>query len=202
MALSDIDLAIVMEVEENGLSEKIDEIKLAFHNTDKTLQEIMDQYKNPPQNIPLPTINFQLHNRHIISQHRINNMIARMENINALLHAINTDNSEEFTDDEDESEDSDEFSDDVHLVLKQSELDKLETLTFDKLKEKKGYISDDEYCSICLMGFSNDEELNEFTILKCNHAFHTPCIKEQLSKYDYHCPVCRMDVGQYMPKIE
>ena len=42
-------------------------------------------------------------------------------------------------------------------------------------------------CSICISDFTNDSIIS---ITKCNHIFHTDCIKEWY-KYKTDCPICR-----------
>lgn len=51
--------------------------------------------------------------------------------------------------------------------------------------------SSDAECSICL------ENLNsKYTILKCNHVFHTQCIKKWLKNH-MECPMCRKYLKEY-----
>jgi hypothetical protein len=47
-------------------------------------------------------------------------------------------------------------------------------------------------CSICIDCLKKNEEIIE---LPCNHIFHSACILEWLEKYNYHCPICRKEVG-------
>lgn len=42
-------------------------------------------------------------------------------------------------------------------------------------------------CSICISDFTNESIIS---ITKCNHVFHTDCIKEWY-KYKTDCPICR-----------
>jgi hypothetical protein len=51
----------------------------------------------------------------------------------------------------------------------------------------------DKCCSVCMDDLVKD---NEVIILPCNHIFHTNCIEEWLSKYNYNCPVCKKEVGK------
>lgn len=48
-------------------------------------------------------------------------------------------------------------------------------------------------CSICIDCLNKDEEIIE---LPCKHIFHSNCILEWLEKYNYHCPICRKEVGK------
>ena len=51
----------------------------------------------------------------------------------------------------------------------------------------------DKCCSVCMDELVKE---NEVIILPCNHTFHTNCIEEWLSKYNYICPVCKKEVGK------
>jgi len=51
----------------------------------------------------------------------------------------------------------------------------------------------DKCCSVCMDDLVKD---NEVIILPCEHIFHTNCIEEWLSKYNYNCPVCKKEVGK------
>ena len=51
----------------------------------------------------------------------------------------------------------------------------------------------DKCCSVCMDELVKD---NEVIILPCEHIFHTNCIEEWLSKYNYNCPVCKKEVGK------
>jgi hypothetical protein len=48
-------------------------------------------------------------------------------------------------------------------------------------------------CCICMDCM---EEGKMITKLDCSHTFHTDCIKEYLKKYNYKCPVCRVELGK------
>ena len=51
----------------------------------------------------------------------------------------------------------------------------------------------DKCCSVCMDELVKD---NQVIILPCEHIFHTNCIEEWLSKYNYNCPVCKKEVGK------
>ena len=66
--------------------------------------------------------------------------------------------------------------------------DCLENLPIEKAGDEKY-----DRCTICLMDIVKDEEI---TKLKCNHYFHTECIKDYLKDFDYKCPICRDEIGK------
>ncbi len=51
----------------------------------------------------------------------------------------------------------------------------------------------DKCCSVCMDELEKD---NEVINLPCGHTFHSHCIEEWLSKYNYNCPVCKKEVGK------
>jgi len=74
---------------------------------------------------------------------------------------------------------------DVVVSIDDKDLDSLKTI---KLETKL-----DTDCSICMGHLEKDDEASE---LKCSHTFHSDCIKQYLSQYNYKCPVCRSEVGK------
>ena len=79
---------------------------------------------------------------------------------------------------------------DVRLVMKREEIDKIRTIKYQE-KELK---TNDEKCAICLEDFMNDDECRE---LRCSHIYHINCIDNWLLKHSYKCPCCREGAGQY-----
>jgi hypothetical protein len=51
----------------------------------------------------------------------------------------------------------------------------------------------DTNCCIC-MGCMEEGEM--VTKLDCSHTLHTDCITRYLEKYNYKCPVCRVELGK------
>ena len=101
---------------------------------------------------------------------------------------------------------------DVPIVLSNDELEKLNKLTVDEVKKNYPNIDLDIRCSICLVNFLNlennednedneDNENHELTILNCKHYFHYNCLREYLENYDYHCPICKREVGNHVAKL-
>jgi hypothetical protein len=60
----------------------------------------------------------------------------------------------------------------------------------DDLRAKENYANTQE-CSICLEEMTDDEA----TVLKCNHKFHTRCLKDALQTVNLVCPLCRKPIG-------
>ena len=52
---------------------------------------------------------------------------------------------------------------------------------------------EDSVCSICQEGASEAVEDVEWRVLRCDHAFHRPCIDAWLQSH-VRCPMCRRDV--------
>jgi hypothetical protein len=65
----------------------------------------------------------------------------------------------------------------------------------DKENLKKINLENDleDKCNVCMDQMKKGEEV---LILPCNHTFHTCCIEEWLTKYNYRCPVCKQEVGK------
>jgi hypothetical protein len=74
---------------------------------------------------------------------------------------------------------------DVKVTLSQDEFEKLDKVTNKSELENK-------QCNICLEDLKEDDIIKEGLIkLKCNHIYHTDCIKEWLTKQSTKCPSCR-----------
>jgi len=65
----------------------------------------------------------------------------------------------------------------------------------DKENLKKIKLENDleDKCNVCMDQMKKEEEV---LILPCNHTFHTCCIEEWLTKYNYRCPICKQEVGK------
>lgn len=60
----------------------------------------------------------------------------------------------------------------------------LNSIKYDELENKEQY---ENFCSICTENYKN---LDEISLLECNHLYHKDCIKEW-SMYKNTCPICR-----------
>ena len=84
------------------------------------------------------------------------------------------------------------LEEDIIIALNDEEFDKL-----DKIKYKEDTIEKtNKECLICLDNFMEDDEIIK---IKCNHIFHTNCIKHWLCKESNKCPICRIEVGKGLP---
>jgi len=90
----------------------------------------------------------------------------------------------------------------VQVTLTPEALNQLDEITYEEVKEHIPEIDAEEQCSICLDKLIDKPEDHKYTILPCNHIFHSNCIKEYLKDYDYHCPICKSDCGEHKPKID
>lgn len=93
------------------------------------------------------------------------------------------------------------FTDPVPVTLTENALNSIPDITYDQVKEKLPNLDQDEACSICFSKLTDEHTQYKYNILKCNHVFHCNCIKEYLKKYDYHCPICREECGEYSAQI-
>jgi hypothetical protein len=82
--------------------------------------------------------------------------------------------------------------DDVKIVLTEEQFNNLKhdsykNLCCNELKE----------CPICIQEFDLEDDS---TIIKCNHIFHSNCIKIWLCEESNKCPICRVDIdkGHYL----
>lgn len=71
---------------------------------------------------------------------------------------------------------------DVKVTLTEDEFNQLDTNIDESL------LSDNVQCNICLDELNKEDSLVK---LKCNHIYHTDCIKEWLTKQSTKCPNCR-----------
>ena len=51
----------------------------------------------------------------------------------------------------------------------------------------------EDKCSICLDDMKINQEVIE---LQCNHIYHSNCINEYLTNYNYKCPCCKEEIGR------
>lgn len=87
----------------------------------------------------------------------------------------------------------------VPLVLTENALKQLDKLDYEQLKNRSN-VTEEDTCSICLDKLKSEDQ-QTLTILKCKHYFHYDCVYEHLSTYDYHCPICKAEVGEHYAKI-
>lgn len=88
---------------------------------------------------------------------------------------------------------------DVPLVLTNEALENLIELPYDLIKNTQRFKLDNK-CSICLSQFDENHNINKYTTVPCTHIFHSDCIKTYLSTYNYRCPICRHQCGNYYAK--
>lgn len=77
---------------------------------------------------------------------------------------------------------------DVKIVLNDEQFDNIETSIYNNLNT-----SDMSTCLICTEDFNNNDEIKK---TKCNHIFHTNCIKPWLCKESNKCPICRIEIDK------
>lgn len=93
------------------------------------------------------------------------------------------------------------FGQNVPITLTERALDDLNEYTFSELKSVNGNIDKEEKCCICYSKLDEDEKNFKYTILGCNHIFHSNCIKTYLKNYNYQCPICKKPCGEHVAKI-
>lgn len=52
----------------------------------------------------------------------------------------------------------------------------------------------EKQCTVCQDDYQDDDDVR---ILPCGHIFHKDCIDTWLLNYNYKCPVCRKECGEY-----
>jgi hypothetical protein len=77
---------------------------------------------------------------------------------------------------------------DIKIVLNEDKFNNIEKINFEDLNNEVS-----KECLICLEIFEKDDLLLK---IKCNHIFHSDCIKSWLCKESNKCPVCRIDVDK------
>lgn len=93
------------------------------------------------------------------------------------------------------------MGDPITVTLTDNALDSLQNITYEQVTEKLPTLDIEEDCSICFDKLNADTENYKYTILPCNHVFHSDCIKEYLANYNYHCPICKMECGEHKANI-
>ena len=89
------------------------------------------------------------------------------------------------------------FNDNVPVTLTKDALDDMKDYKYDELKAKLPTLDETDKCAICLSNFNEKTDDSNFNILPCNHVFHAGCIKEYLENYNYQCPICKQECGEY-----
>jgi hypothetical protein len=86
------------------------------------------------------------------------------------------------------------LEDNIIIALNDEEFNNLDKI---KYKEDSLYIENtNKECLICLDNFVENDEIIK---IKCNHIFHTNCIKQWLCKESNKCPICRIEVSKGSP---
>ncbi|KAJ4847906.1 hypothetical protein Tsubulata_011734 [Turnera subulata] len=52
-----------------------------------------------------------------------------------------------------------------------------------------GTLLDNETCSICLVDLQSEDVVSRLP--RCNHLFHTDCIRKWIERDQFTCPLCR-----------
>jgi len=77
----------------------------------------------------------------------------------------------------------------------------ISTLNEEDIKSLNKYILQnnlEDKCSICLDDMKINQEVIE---LQCNHIYHSNCINEYLTNYNYKCPCCKEEIGRPVHNI-
>jgi hypothetical protein len=53
-------------------------------------------------------------------------------------------------------------------------------------------------CIICQEDYNDEDDI---CLLPCNHGYHESCIATWLLNYNYKCPICRSETGEYTANI-
>lgn len=90
----------------------------------------------------------------------------------------------------------------VPVTLTDKALNEMKDLTYEQLQEEMETIDSEETCAICFSKLNEEKDKFTYSILPCNHIFHSECIKKHLSEYDHNCPICREGCGESSPKLD
>jgi len=75
----------------------------------------------------------------------------------------------------------------------------IEGITRKKFKEYESNIKDiNTKCTICQASFEGEDDTR---ILNCNHVYHTDCIDNWLTNYNYLCPCCREPAAEHFANL-
>jgi hypothetical protein len=128
-------------------------------------------------------INNNGRNNRINENSIINNFINIFETITQNMNNIPYNDVNNFRDQS--------LQEDVKIILTEDEFNNIETFNYNEINKTEKNIQDE--CLICTECFIEDDELKK---IKCNHVFHTECIKPWLCEENKKCPICRVDAGE------
>jgi len=75
----------------------------------------------------------------------------------------------------------------------------IEGITRKKFKEYESNIKEiNTKCTVCQACFEGEDDTR---ILNCNHVYHTDCIDNWLSNYNYLCPCCRKPAAEHFANL-
>ena len=74
--------------------------------------------------------------------------------------------------------------------------DVISTINEEDINKLKKYTLENNLDDKCLICIDNMETGQEVTELPCIHKYHSNCINEYLTKYNYKCPCCKEEVGK------
>ena len=86
--------------------------------------------------------------------------------------------------------------DNVKLTVKP---ENIEGITRKKFKEYESNIKEINIkCTVCQACFEGEDDTR---ILNCNHVYHTDCIDNWLTNYNYLCPCCREPAAEHFANL-
>jgi hypothetical protein len=75
----------------------------------------------------------------------------------------------------------------------------IEGITRKKFKEYESNIKEiNTKCTVCQACFEGEDDTR---ILNCNHVYHTDCIDNWLTNYNYLCPCCREPAAEHFANL-
>jgi len=75
----------------------------------------------------------------------------------------------------------------------------IEGITRKKFKEYESNIKEiNTKCTVCQASFEGEDDTR---ILNCNHVYHTDCIDNWLTNYNYLCPCCREPAAEHFANL-
>ena len=148
--------------------------------------KIIDKLEENEKNIDIVKLR-EIYNTFLIATSEDEFYSQRINTINLLNGLMNNMFTMTFSINLTDVEENIEHQEDVKIVIKEED--------FEKLEKTKPDIETN--CAICL------EQIEDTCIkLSCDHLYHIDCCKEWLCKNSNKCPQCKKEIGEGIPLLD